>query len=324
MLRPNIRTKLLVVLAALFTVSFGGLAFWFYQLATQRAMTDLRQSLMTSASIAAKMIDPQEHTQVFQNGVEGDAQYEHIASQLRLVRDVNPQAIDDVYTLVHSPDNPTELLFVAAADEDSVNRVHLREVYAEASKFPEMFKAFDGQPTADTEIGTDKYGAWLSGYAPILDANGKAIAIVGIDMAADEVLRIQADIRNASLLAFVVACLALYIIVFIASDRITRPLRVITNAAHLLENDEKFEPETLAPLARGSDELAQLARVFSKMAEQVQIRHQKLKQEVARLRIEIDEAKRQSQVTEITDSEFFQDLRAKASNMRRRDSEEGE
>jgi hypothetical protein len=50
------------------------------------------------------------------------------------------------------------------------------------------------------------------------------------------------------------------------------------------------------------------------------IREQSLKQEIQQLRIEIDEVKRQKQVSEIVDTDFFQDLQAKARAIRSRRS----
>jgi GAF domain-containing protein len=46
------------------------------------------------------------------------------------------------------------------------------------------------------------------------------------------------------------------------------------------------------------------------------IREAALRQEIAKLKIEIDESRRQRQVEEITESKFFQDLRDKAKEMR--------
>lgn len=318
--RLNIRTRLLIVFTALFTAVFVGAVFWFHQYVTQKVMDDLRQNLIISASTAADLIDAGEHEQLFQSGVEGDAQYEHIASQLRLVRDANPNA-ESVYTAIRSEGNPTELLFVVSASEDVEGRAHLREPY-DASNAPEMLLAFDG-PIADVEMGADEFGVWLSGYAPILDENGNSIAIVGVDMLANDVLEAQSRIRTASLIVFLIALAVIFVAVFFLSDSITRPLRVVTDAAHLLENDEPVDTESLAPLARGTDELSQLARVFRKMVEQVQARQQQLKQEVARLQIQIDESKRQQQVSEIVDSEFFQELKNKARDLRKRDGLEG-
>jgi len=54
------------------------------------------------------------------------------------------------------------------------------------------------------------------------------------------------------------------------------------------------------------------------MAVQVQQRSQKLKEEVVQLRIEIDQSKRQKQVSEIVDSECFQDLKSKAKSIRKK------
>jgi hypothetical protein len=52
------------------------------------------------------------------------------------------------------------------------------------------------------------------------------------------------------------------------------------------------------------------------MVGKVAQREQKLKQQVAELQIMIDESKRQEQVQEIVDTDFFRDLQAKARTMR--------
>ena len=53
------------------------------------------------------------------------------------------------------------------------------------------------------------------------------------------------------------------------------------------------------------------------MVGKVAQREQKLKQQVAELQIMIDETKRQEQVSEIVDTDFFRDLQAKAQRIRR-------
>jgi phage regulator Rha-like protein len=61
-----------------------------------------------------------------------------------------------------------------------------------------------------------------------------------------------------------------------------------------------------------------LAAEFAQMAAQVQKREESLRQQIADLRIEIDEAKKERQVGEIVESEYFQNLRAQASALRRK------
>ena len=59
-----------------------------------------------------------------------------------------------------------------------------------------------------------------------------------------------------------------------------------------------------------------LAAEFAQMAAQVEKREQELRKEVFRLQIEIDEAKRERQVSEIVESDYFQSLRSQAKKLR--------
>lgn len=310
----SIRTRLLVVFMTLFTVAFATAFAWFYQYTTNLVIEELRQNMMASAASAASLIDPVEHTQVFESGVEGDAQYTHIADQLRMIQDANPM-LASIYTMVLSP-NPNEALFVVSADENYEERAHLREPY-DITDIWELVQGFE-EPYADTAMGSDRFGTWLSGYAPIRDASGKGIAIVGVDVSAEDVLDAQAQVRYASALGFLVAYLGVFSAAYLISGSITRSIHAIANAAGQLERGEPFDQNALEQVGRGGDEVSRLARVFSQMAVQVQAREQKLKQEVIALRIEIDEVKRARQVEEITSTDYFQNVQSRAQEMRRR------
>ncbi len=77
-----------------------------------------------------------------------------------------------------------------------------------------------------------------------------------------------------------------------------------------------FEPGTLDGVAARDDALGQLARVFRRMAREVYERERRLKEQVQRLRIEIDEARAAQKVAEITETDYFQDLQRRASGLR--------
>lgn len=78
-----------------------------------------------------------------------------------------------------------------------------------------------------------------------------------------------------------------------------------------------FAPETLDAVAARDDALGLLARTFARMASEVRAREERLRAEVAELRIEIDEARQARHVEEITSSDYFRDLRDRASDLRR-------
>jgi CheY-like chemotaxis protein len=93
----------------------------------------------------------------------------------------------------------------------------------------------------------------------------------------------------------------------------------LTAAAAAVEAGQ-FALDSLDGVAARPDALGQLGRVFQNMAREVYAREQALKQQVQELelRIQIDEGKKAREVAEITDTEYFRDLCAKAQKLRRR------
>lgn len=96
-----------------------------------------------------------------------------------------------------------------------------------------------------------------------------------------------------------------------------RQVQQIIDAAQALEV-ENYSAEILDEVTQRHDALGHLARVFRRMANEVQSRQERLQLEVQTLRIEVDRVKQSQQVAEITETEYFRELRDKATVLRRR------
>lgn len=90
----------------------------------------------------------------------------------------------------------------------------------------------------------------------------------------------------------------------------------VTAAAGAVESGV-YIPEALDDVAQRTDALGRLARVFQSMMREVYTREQHLKKQIAELHIEIDETRKALQVSEITETEYFQDLKQRAGALRR-------
>jgi CRP/FNR family transcriptional regulator, cyclic AMP receptor protein len=77
-----------------------------------------------------------------------------------------------------------------------------------------------------------------------------------------------------------------------------------------------YQPETIDAVTQRSDALGQLARVFQHMIHEIYLREQRLQRQVQELRIEVDKARQTQQVHKITGTNYFQQLRHKASDLR--------
>lgn len=80
------------------------------------------------------------------------------------------------------------------------------------------------------------------------------------------------------------------------------------------------DPDTnqIVPFDRNLQQMMESLSALAGVAMDSYLREQALRQEIEQLRIEIDDSKRQKQVSEIVESDFFQDLQSKARTLRTR------
>lgn len=97
-----------------------------------------------------------------------------------------------------------------------------------------------------------------------------------------------------------------------------RAVAELTRAAAQVEGGA-FDDGPLAPIAARDDALGTLARVFAKMAREVQAREQRLRSDVQKLvAVEVDHRELEQEVNRVTASEAFDKARARADEARAR------
>lgn len=175
------------------------------------------------------------------------------------------------------------------------------------------------------QFGTygDQFGRWASGYMPLSNAAGENVAAIGVDFTADTVNTVRNSVRSSVQRAFLIAYPILLVLVFWFSSVFTRPLITLAAAAERV-GEGNYDVEFSELISeRFKDEIDTLAYVFEIMVAKVQKREQKLLRQVARLRIEIDETKQQSEVAQIVETDFFKQLQSRADNLRAKREQSG-
>ncbi|MSR87521.1 hypothetical protein EXS70_05150 [Candidatus Peribacteria bacterium] len=115
-------------------------------------------------------------------------------------------------------ENPQELAFVldndmlltpTEQDENGNGTIEPEEDISEPGEpyditgVPLMGTTVFEQPASDDAITYDKWGTWISAYAPIRNGSGSAVAILGIDMRADQFLVMTGSILSPTRLALI-------------------------------------------------------------------------------------------------------------------------
>jgi hypothetical protein len=319
--------KLLVIFTLLFTIAFAATFYWFYQYSTETAMQRIRDDMVATLQGALQGINGDDFLTLSQlpsgTGEDGFPDSElYTAHQhwLDTVHKLEPRAFP--YTL--SPVEGKERAGYWIGDILRIVREKKDWTFWKDTYESDTSKLFNGfnELTTNLEPYTDIWGSWVSAYAPIVTSSGQKVGVMGIDFEANYVFEVQQAIKDRVFLDFGLILMSLFALIALISRAVTSPVRELTKMAqHVGEGqyDQDF-----SKVAQGTfqDEIGVLADVFHSMVGKVEQREQNLINQVVELKIEIDGNKRQKQVAEITETEFFKELQAKARLMRDRTSKE--
>ena len=315
----SLKWKLLIGFAFIFTVVFAATFIWFYEFSSHRALSRVHQDLLhtLNGAVAGIEVDAVERL-IDAMAADGDSSQSVMAHRsllnwLYVVRDIEPRAWPYIYI---PGERSGELIFLVDlfVRDDGQRSDGFGDVYVPTTEAPQI-----GLTEQVTQLApyTDRWGHWVSGYSPLIGAGNEPIAAVGVDFEADHIKEVQADLRNRMLVAFAIGSLLLVFLVFVLAQAFTRPIARLTAAARSVEEGTYRAALGLARTGP-TDEIGVLSDAFAAMAAKVLEREQTLRRKVESLRIEIDDAKRQEEVNEIVDTDFFRELQRKAVVLRKR------
>jgi len=273
----SFRAKVTVALIVSMVIVSAMSNFLVYRYTLDTQFSQLRDKLKVIAQTAALMIDgdmlmsiPQEPSAV------NTEAFKMIAARMQGIKSVNTPPITYIYTMGKT-DKPGVLRFIVDPDAGKSASAQAKGIVPypgqeyDSTRFPEMARSFDGAQ-ADDELGTDEWGKVMSGYAPVFDSKGKAVAILGVDIAANDVFAMQRAVNIRASIVLVIGLFLSGVIGWYVSRKISRPLSALTDAAKDIaagDLDRQVEVET-------NDEFGQLATEFNEMTRRLSQSRKKL------------------------------------------------
>jgi HAMP domain-containing protein len=343
------RWKLLIAFGLGVSLVFVVVATWIIRFSTETARNRLTENLRSLSIGGAETIDAEQFrllTQTERQIVPGDlypanaatlagtaavadsayptnpAYWDHI-NQLANIRRTNPEA--SPYTYYRGFDGNLEFIGSWSAlgypdmnvDPPIGTLFHqpiatLVDV-STATYFEQGLLETTSQPAY-----TDRFGHWISVYTPIVAADGSTVGAIGVDYPLEYVDQVQHRVRSVLFPVFGIAYFILILLVLYLSHWMTRRLGRLSSATRRVSGGDYDVDLSGAAKAMFPDEMTDLAQSFGVMTEKIRAREQTLVKQVQVLKVEIDEAKRQQSVAEITESDFFTSLTAKATALRAR------
>jgi len=251
--RITIKGKLILshFIAILFVS--GSIGTYFYFNAHNSLMQQLQDRLQYSAALLSRTLDSKPLEEIRGSSDTDKTAYKDVLGQLRNFRRMNK----DIAFLYIMRKVGEKVYFVVDSDETEEQALPGME-YTEAPS--RMYDGFTGV-SVDDKIYRDQWGAFLSGYAPLL--NGMGEYLLGIDMRADEVAQKFYLLRLSGIVSLIASVILAFIFSQYLSDRFTSPIRLLISRCRAIADghlDEKINFET-------NDEINDLIDAYNTMSE---------------------------------------------------------
>ncbi|MBI5368861.1 MAG: diguanylate cyclase [Planctomycetes bacterium] len=268
------RISLAISLLLLFVTLLLGVLFAQRALAYQ--MRELKSKLRSLALSIAGMVDGDLHARLTRPEDMSSPFYLETRHRFLDILEHSPD-IRYIYTMTRTekpdvlrfildaelggtPENPLPSDFSQLGDEDPVGDV------------PEMLEAFSS-PAVSSTIYTDRWGSFLSGFAPIRDRTGATVAILGVDIRAQTVREAQREFALYIAGACLTSLLLGILLAGMVSATIVRPIRRLTESARILGRGELEHEVRL----ERDDEIGFLGTTMNTMSKNLRLSMERLR-----------------------------------------------
>ncbi|MFZ5642694.1 MAG: adenylate/guanylate cyclase domain-containing protein [Bacillota bacterium] len=182
---------------------------------------NLEQRIHDVVAVGSLSINGDEHNKILHSGQEGSREYIEIQDYLKKIQ---AGATEIRYAYTMRMNLKGEYLFIVQSDDDPIGELYdtptatLKEAFAQ-----------QGRIYVEKEFSEDKWGTWVSGYAPFYDSNNNFAGILGVDVSARTIAEYERKSFSYILIFALIIGIIMVITSIIISKRITHPLEELEN-----------------------------------------------------------------------------------------------
>ncbi len=268
MRKTSIRTKVILLFAALALLLLVSVGLAAYYLNYQKLVSQYGDLASSAAELAATEVNGDAIARYLKDGE--DESYRLAQAQLSNIKDrLNLRFL--YISVPYLDRNDAVYVFdVAVKGEDMSLISHLGDHSGTSDVYDITTGVMKtGQTATNRRITVGQFGYLLSAYAPLKNSAGETVAVVGVDVDMTLVIR-QIVEQTAQLLALMAGVIVLFVLLalVITNRSVVSPVKQLSE--HMAAFDKSADTLTIAPFAaRGHDEIAVMAQSFNGMAENI-------------------------------------------------------
>jgi adenylate cyclase len=256
----SLQTKLIASFVLLILIIAGGTFFITFRETKKALLESTREDLGQIIGMASTQITPPEVSAISQLTQGEDETPAYLALQRKFQR-MRAQSGNIVNFYVMRLDGSQAIFLLDDAAEEPAK---IGQIYDQPE--PKVFEAVNEIQISDN-VYTDEWGTFLSGYAPVKDAEGKTAFVLGADMLATTVVERQNFIGDTIYFIMGIAILIAALIIGLFSVTIIRDIQKLNQAAQKISTGET----NVQIEVRRKDEIGELGASFARMVTSLKI-----------------------------------------------------
>lgn len=261
-LRKNIYLKTsiiwIVILVECLTLSILGYSI--YSFTKKRIRLEVENKIKGISLTAAKLIQTNDLLTIKNIEDQYKSEYLRVHEILQKIKESHPD-IKYIYTM-KKMNNGRIIFTVDAEPTDSENFSPPGDVYnVEVPALNQAFTENSGS-YVNLDFIQDKWGVWLSAFAPVVDMQGRNIGVVGVDLEASKILNEENHLFKIIGICSVISILLGILISIRFAKKIVRPLYKLSQDVNQIQN---FNFEETARIHTRIYEFKELARSIAAM-----------------------------------------------------------
>ncbi len=261
----KISKRITLVLVLLWLIGASLLMTLTYRNEKEQLMDNIRTRVRDYVALGVLSLSAQDHATIRGADDENSEAYVKLVSELRHIRN-SCTGLRYVYTMRKNEEGKE--IFVADAEEDDNERSRPGDVYEDTS--PALLKALNGMetPVVEKEFFSDRWGTFLSAYAPIRTADGTFDGILCVDITLESV---QIMLKNLIVRMMVFLAVSTVLVIPLAmflSRSIVSAINDCVRFTGLLAQGD-FSKDVPEIFRQRGDEIGELARAYHTMVSHV-------------------------------------------------------
>lgn len=268
------RTKIYFSFLAVSTLSvFGGLGFLYFK-SSESLRSSLNAKVIAVAATAAALINVDDVKDLSISLDSNSPAFQKLQKQLLIARDNNRRGdlfVKYIYLLKPEKPEARDIIFLIEA-QNAVNPGQ-KDEQQDQSQIGEHLNEF----YSPKHFITDKFGVWMSGFAPIVDEKGDYVATLGVDISATSVNKSLHKIIGYAMAGLAMSLILAYALAYYLAHKMTDALDEVSlcldqvatgdyNTTISIESDDEFGTlaKSMNHMIRGLKERKALKSSFSR------------------------------------------------------------